>query len=174
MSRVRGLAALLVALLLVGCAAGWRQADEARDVAALLAGYRRLSTATADEQRREFNAAQEAYEKAPTDTARLALTLALLLPRAPWRDDRRAHALASTVEAPTGAAADAGSARYDLAQLLLRLVAERQRAERDDQRRLDQQAQQLREERRRVDELQQKIEQLRSIDRDTRTRRREP
>jgi len=171
MSTGRALAILSAMLLLGGCAANWRQADEAQDVAVLLAGYRRLAVATADEQRREFNAAQEAFEKAPTDTTRLALALALLLPRAPWRDDRRAQALAGAVAAPAG---DAGGPRHDLAQLLLRLVAERQRLERDDQRRMDQQAQQLREERRRADDLQQKIEQLRGIDRDTRTRRKEP
>lgn len=171
MSLARRMAALSAALLLGGCAAGWRQAEEAQDVATLLAGYRRLAAATVDEQRREFNAAQDAFEKTPTDTTRLKLALALLLPRAPWRDDRRAHSLAGAVEAPT---AEAGAPRHDLAQLLLRMVAERQRLERDDQRRLDQQALQLREERRRCDELQQKIEQLRSIDRDTRTRRREP
>jgi len=167
----RWLAALWVALLLGGCATGWRQTEEAQDVATLLAGYRRLAGATLDEQRREFNAAQEAFEKTPTDTTRLTLALALLLPRAPWRDDRRAQSLASAVEAPV---AEGSAPRHDLAQLLLRLVAERQRLERDDQRRLDQQALQLREERRKVDELQQKIEQLRGIDRETRMRRKEP
>lgn len=50
-------------------------------------------------------------------------------------------------------------------------VGECQRAQRDDQRKLDQFARQLREERRRNEEMQQKIESLLAIDRDLRMRR---
>jgi hypothetical protein len=61
-----------------------------------------------------------------------------------------------------------------LAQLLLRLTAERQRSQRDEQRKAEQFAQQLREERRKNEEIQQKIESLRAIDRETYLRRKSP
>jgi hypothetical protein len=95
----------------------------------------------------------------------------MLLPRVPWRDDARAQSLLSGVEAATG---EPRSVRHDLAQLLLKLVAERQRAQRDEQRKTDQLANLVREERRKVEEMQQKIESLRAIDRETKIRRKAP
>lgn len=154
-------ALLLAALLLVGCAGSPFRPDEAHEVAGLLADYRRAAALPGDEQRREVAAAQAAYDKAPSDATRLALALAMLLPQVPARDDARLQSLLGTIAAGTGGLA---SARYDLAQTLLTLVAERQR-------RQEQLAHQLREERRRGEEMQQKIESLRAIDRDIRSRR---
>jgi hypothetical protein len=108
----------------------------------------------ADEQRREYQAAQAAFEQQPGDLQRLRLALLLSLARAPWRDDTRTLQLLAGMEAvPAGQP----SPRRDLAVLIQKLVAERQR--------------QLREEHRKVEDLQQKLDSLRAIDRDTRQRR---
>ena len=137
----------------------------------MLANYERLAMLKTEEQRREFNAAQAAFERTPNDTTRLKLALAMLLPRAPWHDDARVHVLLGGVEA---APDRQPSARHDFAQFLLRLVAERQRAQRDEQRKADQLGLQLREERSRTEELQQKIESLRTIDREMHMRKKAP
>ena len=165
------MAAAIVVALLTGCASTPTPPDEAHEVAALLANHERLATLKAEEQRREFLGAQAAYERTANDTTRLNLALAMLLPRAPWRDDARVQSLLSGIDAARG---EQPSARHDLAQLLLRLVAERQRAQRDEQRKADQFVHQLREERRKIEEMQQKIESLRTIDRETRMRRTAP
>ncbi len=138
-------------------------------MAGLLANYDRVSALPADEQRREFNAAQATYENAPTDTARLNLALMILLPRAPWRDDRRVQSLLASIP---GGGDGRQSSRHDLAQLLLKMVAEREREERESQRRHDQLTQDLREERRKTEDLRKKIESLRAIDRDMGSRKR--
>ncbi len=164
------LALALLAVLAAGCGSQLFRPDEAREVAALLDRYRLAAAATADEQRRDLAAAQAAYDKQSGDAARLALALALLLPQVA-HDDARVEALLGAVPAGTGGQA---SARYDLAQTLLALVAERQRLQRDDLRKQEQLSHQLREERRRTEELQQKIESLRAIDRDLRSRRSAP
>jgi outer membrane murein-binding lipoprotein Lpp len=171
MKRVRSLSAVVAIVLMGGCASTPPPPDEAHQMAGLLANYERLATLKTEEQRREFIAAQAAYDQKPNDTTRLNLALAMLLPRAPWRDDARVQVLLSGVEATAG---EQHSARHDLAQLLLRLLAERQRAQRDEQRKADQLANQVREERRKVEEMQQKIESLRAIDRETQIQRKAP
>ena len=171
MKRVHCLAAVVGVALMAGCASTPPPPDEAREVATVLASHERLATLKTEEQRREFMAAQAAYERTANDTTRLNLALAMLLPRAPWRDDARLQLLLNGIEAAPG---ERPAARHDLAQLLLRLVAERQRLQRDEQRKADQFAHQLREERRKIEEMQQKIESLRTIDRETRMRRTAP
>lgn len=151
MSARRLLAALLLALLLGGCAATPWTAGETREVVELLDFHERLVTMAADEQRREFQAAQAAFEKQPGDPQRLRLALLLTLPRVAWRDDARALQLLGGMEAvPPGQP----SPRRDLAVLIQKLVAERQR--------------QVREEHRKAEDLQQKLDSLRAIDRETR------
>ena len=171
MKRVRCLSAVLAVVLVAGCASTPPPADEAHAVAAALAHYEYLAALKIEDQRREFNAAQAIHEQTANDATRLNLALVMLLPRAPWRDDARVQVLLGAIEA---APAGQRSARYDLAQLLLRLVAERQRTQRDEQRKTDQLAAQLREERGKVEEMQQKIESLRSIDRETYMRKKAP
>jgi hypothetical protein len=162
MRGARFVAALvLAAVMLTGCAGPLFRPDEAQEVAGLLADYRRVAALPADEQRRQVLAAQAAYDKAPSDATRLALALAMLLPQVSVRDEARLQALLGSVAAGTGGHA---SARYDLAQTLLAFVAASQRKQ-------DLLAHQLREERRRGEEMQQKIESLRAIDRDIRSRR---
>ena len=170
MKRLRALSAVL-ALLLAGCAGTPSPPDEAREVARVLANYRRLATLKTEEQRREFNAAHLDHERMANDTTRLNLAVTMLLPQVPWRDDARVQSLLGAIPTAPG---EQPSARHDLAQLLLRLVAERQRVQRDDQRKADQLAHQLREERRKIEEMQQKLESLRAIDRETRRRRKAP
>jgi hypothetical protein len=147
------LAALAVALLLGGCAATPWAPGEAQEVAELLDFHERIVALPAEEQRREYQAAQAAFDRQPGDLQRLRLALLLTLARAPFRDDARALQLLAAMEPlPPGQA----SPRHDLAVLIQRLVAERQR--------------QLREEHRKVEDLQQKLDGLRAIDRETRQR----
>ena len=171
MKHLCSAAVILALVLIAGCTGIPTAADESQEVAGMLANFERLATLKPEEQRREFNAAQAAHERMPNDTTRLNLALALLLPRAPWRDDARVQSLLGGVEAAAG---EQRSARHDLAQLLSRLVAERQRTQRDEQRKAEQFAQQLREEKRKAEEMQQKIESLRTIDRETYIRRKAP
>jgi hypothetical protein len=171
MRRACSLVTLFALLLLTGCAGVLRTPDEAHEVAAMLANHERLASLKTEEQRREFNVARTAFEHTANDTTRLNLALAMLLPHAPWHDDARVQWLLGGIEAPPG---EQHSAHHDFAQLLLRLLSERQRAQRDEQRKADQLVIQLREERRRNEELQQKIESLRDIDREMRTRRKAP
>jgi hypothetical protein len=171
MKHLCSAAAILVCVLIAGCTGIPTATDESPEVAGMLASFERLATSKPEEQRREFNAAQAAHERMPNDTTRINLALAMLLPRAPWRDDVRVQSLLGGVEAAPGGQR---SARHDLTQLLLRLVGERQRTQRDEQRKTEQFAQQLREEKRKTEEMQQKIESLRTIDRETYLRRKTP
>ena len=171
MRRAASLSAMLALLLLAGCAVAPRAPDETAEVAAILAHHERMTGLRIEEQRREFNAAQAAFEQGPNDTTRLQLALTMLLPRAPWRDDARIHQLLGAIEVAPN---KLPSPRHDLAQLLLRQVAERQRAQRDEQRKADLLSQQLREERNKNEEMQNKIESLRAIDRESRMRKKTP
>lgn len=147
------LAILATAGMLGGCAATPWTAAETREVVELLDFHDRLVNMAAEEQRREFQAAQTTFDRQPGDLQRLRLALLLTLPRAPWRDDARALQLLGGMEAvPPGQA----SPRRDLAVLIQKLVAERQR--------------QVREEHRKSEDLQQKLDSLRAIDRETRQR----
>jgi outer membrane PBP1 activator LpoA protein len=171
MKALRSLAVLAAIVLIAGCAGSPPALDAAHAVAGALANYERLASLKTEEQRREFNAARAAHERTPNDTTRLDLALAMLLPRAPWRDDARVQSLLGGIEAT---ADQPHSARHDLAQLLLGLLSERQRAQRDEQRKADQLMIQLREERRKTEEMQQKIESLRAIDREMGMQRKAP
>jgi outer membrane murein-binding lipoprotein Lpp len=171
MKPSRSLAVILALALMAGCSAIQPAPDEAQVVAGMLAAYERLASSKIDEQRREFGAAQAAHDRAANDTTRLNLALLMLLPRAPWRDDARIQLLLGGIEAAPGSQR---SARHDLAQLLLKQVAERQRTQRDEQRKTEQLAHQLREEKRKNEEMQQKIESLRTIDRETYKRKKTP
>jgi hypothetical protein len=158
-------------VLMAGCSSSPPAPDAAHEVAKALANHERLSTLKVEEQRHEFNAARAAYGRMPNDTTRLDLALAMLLPRAPWRDDAHVQLLLGGIET---APDEPHSARHDLARLLLRLLSERQRVQRDEQRKADQLMLQLREERRKTEDSQQKIESLRAIDREMGMQRKPP
>jgi len=144
--------------------------EEMREVADVLAWFDRLASLPVDEQRREFAAAQAAFDKAPGDVARLRLAMAFNLPQAPWRDDARVVVLLAEW-APDGQP----TLTRQVGQLLYRLTIERQRLIKEEQRRSDtiQQGEQkrvealLHDERKKVEDLQQKLDALREIDRNT-------
>lgn len=113
---------------------------ESRALLALLDGYARWQTMPAEEQKREFAAANDAYQQAAGDAGRLRLALLLSMPNGAVRDDARALTLLEPLVA--GNATAAGPLR-DLAQLLYAQLAERGRALRDEQRRSEDLAQKL-------------------------------
>jgi hypothetical protein len=146
------------------------RAADGREVSQLLAWFERLASQPTEEQKREFTAAQAAFEQSPNESNRLRLVLALCLPQAPWRDDARVISMIaewSTDTSPT--------LRRQVAQLLYRLTVERQRLIKDEQRRADVSQQGelrrtealLHDERKKVEDLQQKLDALREIDRNT-------
>lgn len=136
----------------------------ADEVAGLLDYFHRLANAAPEEQRKALASAQAEFDEQAGEAQRLRLALVLALPRAPWRDDGRLLALLAPLDPSAG---QPSSPRRDLAGLLLRLVAERQRLAKDEQRRHETA---LRDEQRKSQELQQKLDALRSIDRDLRLR----
>lgn len=148
---------ILAALALLGCAGGASRSGEPGEVAELLAYYERLTRMAPDAQRREYAAAQAAYEQQPGDAARLRLALLMALPRAAWRDDARLLSLLGGMKpVPAGEV----SPRRELALLIEKIVGERQR--------------QVREEQRKAEEAEQKVNALRSIDREMRPRKPSP
>lgn len=144
----------------------------------LLAYFHRLSIATPDIQRKEYADANVAYQLSPDDRTRTRLALVFLLPSTPWRDDVRAAQLLGETE---HSANDRGSPRQDLIFLLEQITLTR----RDDQRKCEQRMESIREERRKAEQkadsareeckraevLQQKLDELRDIDRELRNRR---
>jgi hypothetical protein len=143
---------------------------EAAQISELLERFERVAGQSTEEQKREFAAAQTGFERAPTEQNRLRLALAFSLPQASWRDDARVISLlAEWVADPNP------TLRRDVAQLLYRLTVERQRLMKEEQRRLEgvQQGEQkraevlLHDERKKVEDLQQKLDALREIDRNT-------
>lgn len=181
MSRWLSLGAVLALILPVGfggCAVIPQLDPERGQVADSLAYFHRLSIAPPEVQRREYADASVAYEVSPNERTRLRLTLMLLLPGTPWHDDARASQLLGAMESAAG---EQASPRRDLLFLLEKVVLTR----RDDQRKCEQRLESVREERRKVEQkvdslreeckkaevLQQKLDELRDIDRDLRSKR---
>jgi hypothetical protein len=153
---------------------------EAREVTELLARFDQLVLQPTEEQRRELAAAQAGFEADPGEINRLRLALVLSMPQTTWRDDARVMALVG--DWPGSEL----SLSREVAGLLYRQAADRQKMLKEEQRRLDglrddqrrAEAQlrdeqrraeaQLRDERKKFEELQQKLEALRAIDRDAR------
>lgn len=178
MKRWLLIAALGLQVLVGGCALVPERLAERSEVEALLANYRRLSSAALDVQRKEFLEAQSDNERSPDDSTRLRLALTYVLPGVPWRDDARVQQLLAAIETP---AADQVSPRRDLALLIEKMLQSRrddlkkceQRSDalREDRRKLEQRLELSREECKRAEVLQQKLDELRDIDRDLRKRR---
>jgi hypothetical protein len=176
-SRLARLLIVIACLGVSGCAnlpedlAAGLGVDDTRDAQTLLERFDRLANQSIDDQKREFAAAQSAFDKNSSDTNRLRLVLALSLPQAPWRDDARVISL--TAEWMADAAHP--SMRRDVARLVYRLTVERQRQVNEELHRAEtaQQAEQkrtdalLHDEHKKVEDLQQKLEALREIDRTT-------
>jgi hypothetical protein len=165
-------------LSLGGCAVVPAQFSERTQVENLLAYYHRLSSASLDVQRKEHLDAVAANDRAPDEEARLRLALTLMLPGVPWRDDARAAQILATVDSAGG---DQSSPRHDFVVLIEKMLQLR----REDQKKCDQRVDGLREEKRRLEQrlesaredckraevLQQKLDELRDIDRDLRSKR---
>lgn len=169
-------------VLLGGCALVPEQISERiserSQVEDLLAYYHRLSLATLDVQRKEHMDAIAANERAPDDGTRIRLALTLVLPGVPWRDDARVTQLLGAVDTT---ARDKPSPRHDFVVLIEKMVQLR----REEQKKCDQKVEALREERRKLEQrlevareeakkaevLQQKLDELRDIDRDLRSKR---
>lgn len=140
-----------------------------------IASYRALASASSDEQRREYQAAQAAIGKEYSESNRIRLALALSLPGAPWRDDNR---LISVLDIPPNLLKRSDSPLHQLLFMVFKQAQERQRLReeqrkreadlleeqkrlRDEQRRHETE---LLEERRRNEDLQMKLDALRRID----------
>lgn len=177
MKRLPLLPAALCGLVLAACTTvpgsqpvGPLSMVGAFDLAELLERYERLAGQPVEEQRKEFAAAQAGYDKEATEASRLRLALALSLPQAPWRDDARVVSLLADP-----AIEQNPSLRRRAGQLMYRLTVERQRLIREEQKRTEngQQSEQkrleglLHDERRKTEELQQKLDALREIDRNS-------
>jgi hypothetical protein len=176
---------LLACLLaLAGCAGQQTTAAAGSELVDLLDYRERLLAMAPAAQQEAYQAAAREVERQPDAAARLRLALALSLPRAPWRDDRRLLALLGEIESATAPA----QARRALARLISGLVQEQQRllgeekqrlaaeqhkAVRDEhQRMLVERQRLLREEQRRTEELQAKLDALLKIDRQLRQKSR--
>jgi hypothetical protein len=179
MRRCHSLVVVLVVLFgLGGCATVPKVDPERNQVIDSLAYFHRISTAPADIQRKEYADANVAFELSPDEKTRLRLALMLMVPGTPWRDDARASLLLGAMEVPAG---DQVSTRRDLVFLLEKAIQSRrddqrkcdQRLEsaREERRKIEQKAEAVREECKRADVLQQKLDELRDIDRDLRNKR---
>jgi len=124
-------------------------AREKAEVSALLAYYQGLLAMPQEELRREYQSVNQAYSRDRNELGRLQLALLMCVPGSTWRDDAR---LLMLLEGATSRKAAAESPRRHLVELLLRLVAERQR------------------EQKRADELQQKLDSMMTIERSLRGR----
>ena len=117
---------LAIALLLAGCAALRNQnlpdkELEERQVIQLINYAQRVATMTAEQQRREYGASNQAYARDKDAISRLRLALLLATPGASVQDAARA---ASLLE-PMAATGDAASPLRSLARLLYAQLNER-------------------------------------------------
>lgn len=169
-----------VGLLLSGCVSVPERNTniEQEQVDELLAYFHRVSSAPLEIQRKEHLEAMSSNDHASDELSRIRLAMTYMLPGVPWRDDARVIQLLVAGDPVIG---DRKSPRRDLAVLLEKMIQQR----REDFRKCDQKQETLREERRKVEQklegareeckradvLQQKLDELRDIDRDLRDKR---
>lgn len=115
-----------IALLLAGCA-GLRNPPpsggdhEERQVIELIGYARSIAAMTADQQRREYSASNQAFAKNSDAMSRMQLALLLAMPDASVHDAARAASLLEPLASPDAAA----SPLHSLASLLYALLNER-------------------------------------------------
>jgi hypothetical protein len=173
--------ALLLGLPLQGCISLPSIPErnvEHTQVEELLAYFHRLSSAPMDVQRKEHFEAISANERAGDEITRIRLAMTYMLPGVTWRDDARVIQLLGASDTGT---ADRTSPRRDLSVLLERMAhlrredsrkcEQKQEALREERRKVEQKLDGAREECKRADVLQQKLDELRDIDRDLRDKR---
>lgn len=164
--------------LLQGCMVQPERNVEHRQVDELLAYFHRLSSAPLEVQRKEHLEAVSANDRASDESTRIRLAMTLMLPGVPWRDDARVIQLLNSTDTGVG---DRVSPRRDLAALLEKMAQvrredarkceQKQELLRDERRKVEQKLEIAREECKRADVLQQKLDELRDIDRDLRDKR---
>lgn len=151
-------AAHLAAVALVGCAqlvpaptpqAPAVEADESRQVAALLGYYQRVAQLGTDDQKRELTTAVQGFSRERSNLSRVRLALLYALPGTGFQDDGRAQQLLEPLAAGSGAL-------RQLASLVHGQLAERMRAQK------------------RADQLKEQVEALRAIERQLIERGQEP
>ena len=134
-------------------------ATKNNDVTALLSYSQRIRVLSAESLATEYALATQALAKQRSDSNRLKLALLLALPNAPFRDDSRAVALAE--ETLNNKASDSAELK-SLAQYIAAVAGEQKRQED----RFQQLSQKLKEEEKRSEALQQKLDALKSIEKD--------
>jgi hypothetical protein len=113
--------------------------DEPRQVADLLGYYQRIAGLGSDEQKREFAAATQSFNRDRSGVSRVRLALLYALPGTAFQDDARAVQLLEPL-------ASGGGALRQLASLLYAQLVERMKTQK------------------RADQLKEQVEQLRAID----------
>mgnify|MGYP000126633066 CR=1 FL=1 len=129
------------------------------DSAEVLAYFQRIKGLSGDALAAEHAAASQALTKRRSDVNRLKLALLLSLPRTPFKDEGRAAALAN--EVANNKAADAPEMKH--LALLLAAIANEQKQQEE---RWQQLAQKQKDDEKRAEALQQKLDALKSIEKD--------
>lgn len=139
----------------------WNSPETLRgaDSAEALAYFQRIKGLSGDALAAEHAAASQALAKRRSDVNRLRLALLLILPRTAFKDEGRAMALAN--EVATNKAADAPEMKH--LALLLAAIANEQKQQEE---RLQQLVQKQKDDEKRADALQQKLDALKSIEKD--------
>jgi len=170
--NVRPLSLLLCGLCLGACAqlepraapanGAWNShvtASETPHSAEVLAYFQRIKGLSVDALAAEHAVASQALAKRRSDLNRLKLALLLILPRTAFKDEGRAAALAN--EVANNKAVDAPEMK-NLALLLAAFANEQKQQEE----RLQQLAQKQKDDEKRAEALQQKLDALKSIEKD--------
>jgi len=151
-----------LALLLAGCAALRTQFMpekdlERRQVIELIDYAQRAASMTAEQQRREYNASNQAFAKSKDANSRIQLALLLAMPGSSVHDAARA---ASLLE-PIAASGDAASPLRSLARLLYAQLNERA----NEQKRANQMRDQLEAAKESERSMREKLEALKEVER---------
>lgn len=119
--------------------------EDDQQALSLLGFLGQISSASMDDQKREYQNASQQFQKAKTDVNRLRLAALLMLPNTAFQDDVKALGVLEGISAKNA------SPIRELALFLHGQLAERQR--------------QVREEQKRADAIQQKLDNLKAIER---------
>ncbi len=141
---------LAIALLLTGCAGSWVTdlpggKSEERQVIQLISYAQRVATMTAEQQRREYGASNQAFARDKDAMSRMRLALLLATPGTSVHDPARAAGLLEPMATMTSG--DAASPLRSLARMLQGLLNERAS------------------ERKRADQMREQIDALKEVER---------
>jgi len=119
--------------------------EDEQQALSLLSFLGQIVSASMEDQKRELQNAHQQFQKNKNDASRVRLAAMMMLPNTPFQDDAKAQALLEGVNAKSTAPV------RDLAAFLYGQLIERQR--------------QVREEQKRADAIQQKLDNLKAIER---------